>query len=390
MILFQLALRNLLGAGLRTWLNVIVLSVAFVAIILMQGLNEGLRGQISNSLIDFEYGGGQFWQANFDPYDPLSLSDAHANIPVELQTLIDQGKALAILSTQATIYPQERVQPIILNGIDPDQAILDIPSRYLKSEENELVALIGGRMAQSANLRIDDFVTLRWRDAAGTFDARDVRIVQIMETDVQSIDNGKVWIPLNTMQQMMAVGDEATLIVLGKSVQPPGEISGWQFKSLDFLLKDINDLIRMRMYGSAVFYLIILLIAMLAVVDTQILSIFRRKKEIGTLIALGMTRATVVKLFTLEGFLYGVFAAAVAAIYGTPLFTYLSSNGIPIPQSSESMGLALGQVLYPAYSAALILGTTVIVLITVLIVSFLPTRRIAKLKPADALRGRLA
>ena len=189
---------------------------------------------------------------------------------------------------------------------------------------------------------------------------------------------------------MMAVGDEATLIVLGKSVQPPGEISGWQFKSLDFLLKDINDLIRMRMYGSAVFYLIILLIAMLAVVDTQILSIFRRKKEIGTLIALGMTRATVVKLFTLEGFLYGVFAAAVAAIYGTPLFTYLSSNGIPIPQSSESMGLALGQVLYPAYSAALILGTTVIVLITVLIVSFLPTRRIAKLKPADALRGRLA
>ena len=54
---------------------------------------------------------------------------------------------------------------------------------------------------------------------------------------------------------------------------------------------------------------ILLMLAMLAVFDTQVLSIFRRQKEIGTYIALGMTRKQVVTLFTLEGAMHAVLAA---------------------------------------------------------------------------------
>ena len=46
MISFKLALRNLLGAGLRTWLNVIVLSFSFVVIIWMKGLLDGWDGRL--------------------------------------------------------------------------------------------------------------------------------------------------------------------------------------------------------------------------------------------------------------------------------------------------------------------------------------------------------
>ncbi len=59
--------------------------------------------------------------------------------------------------------------------------------------------------------------------------------------------------------------------------------------------------------------------AMLAVFDTQVLSIFRRQKEIGTYVALGMTRGQVVKLFTIEGAMHSVLAALVGAVYGIPL-----------------------------------------------------------------------
>ena len=60
---------------------------------------------------------------------------------------------------------------------------------------------------------------------------------------------------------------------------------------------------------------IMLLMAMLAVFDTQVLSIFRRQKEIGTYVALGMTRGQVVGLFTLEGAMHSVLAALVGAVY---------------------------------------------------------------------------
>jgi ABC-type antimicrobial peptide transport system permease subunit len=50
----------------------------------------------------------------------------------------------------------------------------------------------------------------------------------------------------------------------------------------------------------------------------------------------------------------------------------------------------MSERMYPIYSAGLVLGTTILVFVITIVVSFLPTRRIAKLKPADALRGRMS
>jgi ABC-type lipoprotein release transport system permease subunit len=52
------------------------------------------------------------------------------------------------------------------------------------------------------------------------------------------------------------------------------------------------------------------------------------------------------------------------------------------------MGIALPQTLYPSYGAWLVLGTTLLVLVSVTFVSFLPASKIAKLKPTEALRGK--
>ena len=60
-VLFKLALRNILGAGLRTWLNVGALSFGFVIVIWMQGLYEGMLQQMITASVDADYGGGQFW-----------------------------------------------------------------------------------------------------------------------------------------------------------------------------------------------------------------------------------------------------------------------------------------------------------------------------------------
>lgn len=85
--------------------------------------------------------------------------------------------------------------------------------------------------------------------------------------------------------------------------------------------------------------------------------------------------------------MYGVLAAFLGAIYGTPLFLYLSAYGLAMPGGNQ-WGFALEERMYPAWTAGLILGTTVLVLITATFVSYLPARRILKLKPTDALRGK--
>jgi ABC-type antimicrobial peptide transport system permease subunit len=54
------------------------------------------------------------------------------------------------------------------------------------------------------------------------------------------------------------------------------------------------------------------------------------------------------------------------------------------------MGLIVATRLIPVYTMGLFISTTVIISIIVLIVSYMPSRKIAKMKPTDALRGKVA
>ena len=317
MVIFRLAWRNLIGAGIRTWLNVVVLSFAFVAIIGAQGLLEGMNRQATRAVIDAQYGGGQYWHETYDPFNPLSLADAHGPLPERLQSMIEEGNATPLLVVQGSIYPAGRMRPVLLKGIHPEQTILNIPSQFLnQAETGTLPIIIGNRMSRSTGLKVGDYVTIQWRDRDGTFDAKDAVVVQVMKTTVPTIDNGQIWLPLDQLQGMTELIQEATLVVRAQSAPETPGVTGWIFRDTEYLLRDIRVIVQSKTVGSAIVYVILLFLAMIAIFDTQVLSIFRRKKEIGMLMALGLTRYKVMGLFTIEGALHSVLAAIVGVHVG--------------------------------------------------------------------------
>jgi len=392
MMLLKLAVRNLLNAGLRTWLNVFVLSLAFVLIIAVQGLIQGMNRQAEEAMIATEVGGGHFQHPAYDPYDPLTLTDAHGPLPAPLVSLATSGQAAPVLVTQGTIYPSGRLYTVLVKGIDPGQKILNLPTSFLASAApgEAIPVLIGTRLAKMTGLKEGDTFTLQWRDAHGTFDALDAVVVKVFSTTVQTVDSGQIWVPLDRLRSMTELPGQATFVVLANNAPIPASASPWVFRSRADFLADLRALVKTKSVGSSIVYIIFLALAMLAIFDTQVLSIFRRRKEMGTLMALGFTRGRVIALFTLEGFLYGVFGAIIAALYGIPFLAWFARTGWAMPAGVDNYGFAIGQRLFPAFSAGLVIGTTLLVLIVTTVVSFLPTRRIAKLKPTDALRGRLS
>jgi len=391
MIIPKLAVRNMLGAGAKTWLNAAVLSIAYVAIIWAQGLYNGFGAEMSRTMIDAEYGGGQYWVEGYDPYDPFTLTDAHAVPAAPLQARIDAGQATPILIVQGTLYPGGRIVPVLIKGIDPGQTQLSFPTGVLGASGDDIPALIGSRMAKASGLAAGDTVTVRWRDARGAFDARDLEIVDIMKTIAQTIDEGQVWLPLATLREMADMPGEATIVVAAKGAPPIGAVPGWPFQGLDVLLKGIRDIIKSKTVGASILYLMLLFLAALAILNTQLLSIWRRRKEIGTMMAMGVTRGRVIGLFTFEGALNAVFAAIVGAVWGIPLLAYFATHGYSLgANQGDNFGLAISDKMYPVYSAALVLGTTVLVFLITTVVSYLPSRKIAKLKPTDALQGRMS
>src|SRR4030043_435086 len=306
MTAFKLAYRNLIGSGLRTWLNVVVLSLVYILIIWFYGLLDGWNRQAKRDMINWETGTGQYWQKNYDPYDPFTLNDSHDKIPAEVKDDINKGLITPILISQASIYPEGRIQGALLKGIDPGQTILELPTEKLAKE----------------------------------------------------------------MKQMQG---EATIMVCGNNYTSE-TIDGWNFTGLDILLKEIEDIITTKSKGGSILYIFLMLLAMLAVFDTQVLSIFRRQREIGNNMAMGMTRGQVVRLFTIEGAMHAVLAALLGAVYGIPLLSLQAIKGFAIPGDSGSYGLAMADTIYPVYSIGFIFGTIIIVFITTTIFSYLPPR----------------
>jgi putative ABC transport system permease protein len=388
-IAFKLAYRNLIGAGLRTWLNVIVLSFSFVIIIWAKGVLVGWDHQAKTDMAQWEIGQGQYWHKLYDPYDFFTIAVSHSPVPAEFQPAIDQQRMVPILVTQGTIYPEGRMMPILIKGIKSDQTLLKIPAFKLDTLTDAIPAIIGANMSKSTHLKKGDRTILRWRDSQGTFDAAEIEIVEVFSTLVPSVDASQVWIKLETLQEKMNMPGEATFFTFGENVEPKESLGNFVLKTSKDLTSEIDDMIETKSKGQAVFYGILLLLAMLAIFDTQILSIFRRQKEIGTYVALGYTRREVVGLFTVEGAMHAVLAAGLAAAYGIPFFIWQSKVGFTIPMDTSEFGMAISPTMYPVFSVGLILSTTLIVLITTTVVSYWPSRRIAKMNPTEALRGKI-
>lgn len=383
-IAFKLAYKNLIGAGLRTWLNAGVLSFSFVVIIFYNGLIDGWNQQASVDGVNWEYGNGHLLNNAYDAYDPFSIDEGHGVLPKN-----NNENLTPILIRQATIYPQGRMMSAQLKGIDAKQTVLKIPTQLLLLSKAEIPALIGKRMASSTNLKMGDEVLVRWRDKNGTYDAANVTIAGVFDTNVPSVDGGQIWIPLEKLWVMTGLENHTTLFVANEKYSY-SSVPGWKFESQESLLKELTKIINMKKISGSIIYILLMAIGLLAIFDTQVLSVFRRQKEIGTYIALGMTRSQVVRLFTAEGSMYSIFAAVLGFIYGTPILWYLAKYGIGFPISGDMVGIILAERMYPIYGLGLIIGTLVLVVISATIVSFLPARKIAKMNPVEALKGKIS
>ena len=389
MLSLKLALRNLVGAGLRTWLNVFVLSFIYILIIWHYGILDGWNHQASKDMKAWEVGNGQYWHQNYDPYDFFTFEESHAKIPEVLQKAISDGVLTPILISQASVYPDGRIQSMLLKGIDPDQKVIAIPSAELNIESEEIPVVIGRRMAKNCKLKEGDVTTIRWRDVNRTFDAAEVKIAKVFNCNVPNVDAGQMYIHIEKLRKMMQAPAEATMFIIREDFEINETVSGWEYKDYDFLMTEMNEMMKMKKVGGSFIYVILLLLAMLAIFDTQVLSIFRRQKEIGTYIAMGMTRRQVVSLFTVEGAMHAILAVIIGAIYGIPFLLWQMNLGFTMPAGTDDFGITIAETIFPVYGAGLILTTVLLVLIITTIVSYMPARKISKMNPTDAIKGKI-
>ena len=312
-------------------------------IIFITGLYDGMRQHAKQVTIDTEIAGGAYWHPKYDPMAPRLFEDAHSVVPKDIHKLIIKGKATPVLVSQVSIYPNGRIMPAIMKGIDPEQNIVNMPTKHLNTDKETIPILIGKSMANNAGVEIGDSFTIRWLDIDQTYDANEGTVVHIMDTENFKLDIGHIWVPIRKSQEMLATEGEATYVTYQKDEQRVDRTGEWVHRDVNYLIQDIDAAIEADRPGVQIMFTILLSLAAMGIFNAQVLSIFRRGKEIGTLMALGMTRSKVVGLFTLEGGINAILAAALTVFpFGTILW-WTAKHGIPMPLDYTEMGIMVAK-----------------------------------------------
>jgi len=389
-MIFKLAFKNIVGNGWRSLINVFILAIVLIGIIWAEGMWFSWLNLAKTQEKQWEYAAGIMRAKNYDPFDAFSWEKGYAAIPSAVKPYVESGRIVPVLFSPAVIYPQGRMLNAVVKGIPRHQKLVRIPSEaFTHASEGAVPAVIGKAMARTARLKEGDTFTLRLKNSGDAFDALELQVVKIMNCPVPSLDIGTVWIDLDSLLAVKQLGSVATVLVLGDFGLTRLPAPSFRVIPESEFFADLNQMVKTKASGQAMPFSMLIFLAMLAIFDTQALAIFKLRKEIGMLSALGMTKTQIIRLFTVEGLLYILLAIIATPILGFPLFYYFAVHGFSLPQGYDSFGIAgFDEPLKFHYNLPLIICTLLFLILLTVFVSWLPARKIAKLKPTDALRGK--
>jgi putative ABC transport system permease protein len=135
-------------------------------------------------------------------------------------------------------------------------------------------------------------------------------------------------------------------------------------------------------------YIIILLVASTAIINTMLMVVFERTREIGMMKALGMTDRSVIGVLVLESTLIGLAGSIAGVALGGLVVVALSGPGIDFSGAlgGDANPTLIGGVVRPTLTALAVVSSFFLGLLLSAIVGVVATRRVSKLSPAEALR----
>lgn len=391
MFSFKLGLKNLTRQKRRNVITIMVIAFAFFGYLFMDSVMGGMEEMSFSNIKNYDTG-------NIQVVHPEYWEDRE-KLPLENLIYLNQDTVDSIKNMDGLlgVSPELRFKANLNNGIDettvlglgisPEQynEVFDTQNYIIEGSmfaPGESKAVIGVKLAELMDLKINDYITLLIRTKEDTFNTIDVEISGLLNASNPMINNGIVFIPLDIAQQALNVGNGVSLLALKTASGDEDKITKAlmdSFKNKDLDLKayswresaeSVIALSTAKKGGAATILSVVLLIGMVGIINNVILSALERTAEIGMMKALGMREWEIVFVFMVEatgigilgglaGCLIGFAGVGLMAKYGFDL-SYMGGDmsefGIPI------LDKIYGTWNYPAFSFLFILSVVVALL----------------------------
>jgi putative ABC transport system permease protein len=399
---FRLALRNILRHRARSAVALSAIGFGVVALLLSGGFIEWVFWATREAAIQNGLGHirvvrpGYVDSGTANPYRYLLPENSR-----ELSALESAPDVVAVaprLEFSGLASHGDATLSFVGEGVDPRREpqvsrVLQMVAGDQLSESEPHGVILGAGLAANLAASPGDKIVLLVTKVAGGINAVEANVRGIFKTEAKGYDDSALRTPIALARELLKVaGSHIWVIRLDETEHTNDSIDRFrkEFRSanLQFIpWYDLSDFyaktVHLLSSQMNVVRFMIGLIIVLSMSNLLVMNVLERIGEIGTLMALGTRRRSILELFLGEGLLLGLIGAFAGIGVGLALAWIISTIGIPMPPPPGRSAAYSAEILvtWPLVllAAAIVLGTSGIA-------SLYPAWKASRLDVVEALR----
>ncbi len=409
-MLLSIAWRNLWRNKIRSTVIFSSIAIGIIGAVFSDGFMSGMIDQRVNAAIANEVSDIQVHNPSFLLNGEIRYQIPRAQRIVQKIRKLPEVKGVSLrLKVQAMAASANAGTGIDLYGVNPaeEQKVSDLPSHIIEgkylSENQKIPVVIGQKLSHKLNLGLGDKLIVTLTDSSGTITNSAYQITGIYKTANDRFDASHVFVDKKDLAKVVdyppSAGDEIA-IRLNDSRKTPAVMKKLKrmfqkeirqkaiiLQSWDQIQPLLKSMVTLMNYFSYLFLLIILAALAFAIINTMLMAVMERTREIGMLMALGMNKRKIFTLIMLETVLLSVVGAILGLLVSILIVNHYATYGFDL--SSVASGLNyLGyssRIFFRVNTNFYVMSIVLVALIAVLS-SVSPALKALKLQPATAIR----
>jgi ABC-type lipoprotein release transport system permease subunit len=401
-IIFRLAWRNLWRNHRRTLIMIAAVSVGIWAMLFMNALMRGMVNEMIRDSVKSLPGHVQIHHLEYR--DDPNVVNAIAQPTGDLLAALDSSAVVAWASrvrVPAVVSSERESRSVTLLGIDParERSISFVADdmaegRFLEDGADSGI-IIGRKLADTLDTKLGKRIVIMTQDPDNEIADRGFRIVGVFDSNLQNLEEGYVFTGIETAQRLLKIDDrvhEIALIGTGfRDVDPVYELvsnaAGADLSTLPWYELDpyLGTMLGV-MDGFVLVWIIVIFMALsFGLVNTLVMAVFERVREIGLMLALGMKPSVILGQIIVESLLLLLIGLLIGNLLAWATIVPLQ-DGIDVSMVAEGMEMfGAASVLYPELVLSDVIMANSIVILLGIVASLSPAWRASRYQPIEAI-----
>ncbi len=403
-MIFSVSWRNIWRNKVRSLVVIFAIAIGIFAGVWATAFMTGMMNQRIEKVINTELSNIQIHSPDFRKTSEFSNFIPDANKYVNEIMAIPQVKGVSNrIVIQSMVASAETASGVIITGINTETEpnVTNIHEKIIDGAYFEGIkrnpVIIGKKLAEKLNVKVRSKIVITVQDLDNDITAGAFRVAGIFSTNNNMYDESHVFVRYSDLAALTGLpenaGHEIAISLTDnefllevqdevKSLAGGLEVLNW--KELSPEMSYLTETMNMYMY---VFILIILLALLFGIINTMLMVVMERTKEIGMLMAVGMHKFRIFWMIIVESVMLSLVGGILGIILGTVVSKINEKYPVDLSMWSEGYEqLGYDAFVYTKLQPEFLINVTILVIITGIIAALYPAYKALKNDPADALR----